>query len=163
MQRSRLVRTGLRTVCAIAVLMILLVPVLASGCGGGYSSPEEAVKAMLEARQEGDWASFKDTVLPDRVRELTADEEVSQRQAFEEQNVNFKDLKYKTESDESDKNKASVVITSGVITMMNPMTNQEESLNVDEVPEEGRTFTTQKYKGGWYVDVPLSMGSATEE
>ncbi len=149
------------TKTGLAVLLLLVAALavpFAAGCGGA-SSPEQAVNDFYEAIEAGDWNAYLDTVLPDNVRRMTPSDEQEQKKQFEEADFKYSGLKYKTVYDEKDKETAEVQLTAGEITGTNPSTNQKETTTIEEIKKSydiTPSITARKYKGSWYVDVPMA-------
>jgi hypothetical protein len=143
---------------ALLLLVAVLVVPFAAGCGGA-SSPEQAVNDFYEAIEAGDWNAYLNTVLPDNVRRMTQSDADDAKKQFEEADYKYSGLKYKTVYDSKNKEKADVELTAGKITGTNPSTSQKETTTIEEIKKTydiTPSITVQKYKGSWYVDVPMA-------
>ena len=145
-------RLGLRGLTRlIAVVLFLafcvsLVPL--SGCGG--DSPEAAVRKYLSAWQEGDWVEYKETVVPER-RKLSKEEDELAKQKFEQIEIKFEDIKMETTYDKKDKNRGTVSLISGKVSMTADVLGEPKT-ETKELPMEGWGFDVRKVNGAWYVD-----------
>ena len=155
-ERSRFKRVT-RLALVIAFSLFLSLTVFLSGCGA--SSPEEAVSNFYKAIEDQDWNAYLSSVYPENVRRMTETDTSEQEEQFNETSYKYTGLKFKTTYDKKDKSKASVELTEGKITGTNPMTNEEETTTIAEIKENygiTPTIETRKYKGQWYVDVPMA-------
>jgi hypothetical protein len=149
-KRTRTFRiTTAAVICAAISLTLMTV-----GCGP--STPEAAVQNLTKAINNGDWEGFLSSILPEKVRVMSDTEMQSQKKLFKENREEFAGLQMKVVFDKNDKNKAKVVLTAGKNTRVNPTTGQNETVNIKDYPEEGRTLNAVKFKGRWYVDITLS-------
>ena len=133
----------------IALLPLLLAVSVLAGCGN--NSPEGAVSKYLNALQGGDWNAFKATVVQ---QNFTKDQDALAKDKFEQLKVKFQDIETKTTYD---KNKATVVMTSGKVTttakiLGNPKT---ETVDIKKLDEPSRTYETVRIKDVWVVDTKL--------
>jgi len=142
----------------VAVLTAaVLLPLLLAGCGP--QTPDAAVQNFYKVIQNHDWNGYLSSILPSNVRRATDADLVSQKKTFMGNDYKYTALKLKTVPDKKDPSKASVQLTSGVVTGKNPQTGQTESTTIAQIKKQyGVTPTLQalKYKGRWYVDVPLA-------
>lgn len=141
-------------VAALALALVVVLSLLATGCGA--STPEQAVRDFLESIQENDWYGYLSSILPERVREMTGEDERLRRESFDESKQEFSEIKLKVEPDEEDKNRADVIMESGKVSYEDPETGKKTTESIESVPVEYRTIKTQKFKGSWYVDVQLA-------
>jgi uncharacterized protein YchJ len=137
-------RTRSSILISVVVLIIALtVPFFATGCGA--ESPDAAVREFYKAIETHNWNAYLASVL--------------QKKKFLENDFKYIGLKLKTTFNKSDKDKAEVELTAGVIKGKNPTTGKEESTTIAEIKKTygiTPTINTEKYKGTWYVDVPLA-------
>lgn len=148
-------RTRLTIVVALA--LALLVPALTAGCGA--STPQQAVDNFYKSIQARNWNAYIESVLPNNVRRMTQTDVQDEKKKFEQQNYTYEGLKYKTSYNKKDKNKAEVELTSGKISGTDPTTNQKQSTTIEEIKKSYNitpTISAVKYKGSWYVDVPMA-------
>ena len=138
----------------LVLSLLLALAVLLTGCGS--NTPEGAVKKYLGAMQSGDWEAYKAAVVP---QELTKEQEELARGAFKQVKVKVDGLKMETRYDESDKNKAAVILTDGKITYTAKILGETKSDTRDmkKVEKENRTLDTVRVKDVWYVDTKLGL------
>lgn len=143
-----------RHTCAVFLCFLLAVAMLLNGCGG--NTPEGAVNKYLNAMQSGDWEAYKAAVVP---QELTKEQEELAEGAFKQVKVKVDGLEMETEYDQSDKNKAAVVLTDGKITYTAKILgeNKSDTRDMKKVEKENRTLDTVRVKGTWYVDTKLGL------
>ena len=152
-----------RVVSAIVLLMLLAVPLAASGCGS--KTPEAAVEEFYTDIEEHNWNAYLSTILPENVRRMTEEDNKYEKERFEEGDFVYEDLEFKTVYNEENENEAEVELTSGKITGTNPMSGEKETTTIAEIKEQYEitpTFNIKKYKGQWYVDVPLASADMAE-
>jgi uncharacterized protein YchJ len=151
-------RTRSSILISVVVLIIALtVPFFATGCGA--ESPDAAVREFYKAIETHNWNAYLASVLPNNVRRMTQTDTADQKKKFLENDFKYIGLKLKTTFNKSDKDKAEVELTAGVIKGKNPTTGKEESTTIAEIKKTygiTPTINTEKYKGTWYVDVPLA-------
>lgn len=155
--------TGLAV--AVAVGLFLAVPVLLGGCGGA-SSPEQAVRNFYDAIEARDWNAYLSSIYPENVRRMTQADMNDEEKKFKEADFKYSGLKFKTVYDKKNKSKAEVELTDGKITGTNPMTNEKETTTIAEIKKNygiTPTINTRKYKGQWYVDVPMASADREQE
>jgi len=143
---------------------MLAVPFFTGGCGGA-STPQQAVENFYKAVQDRNWNAYLSSILPDNVRRMTESDLQDTKKQFESSDYEYKDLKYKTIPDPKDKNKAKVELLSGTIIGTNPATNQKESTTIAEIKKNYNitpTLDVEKYKGNWYVNVPMASADKEE-
>jgi hypothetical protein len=157
-------RNKARSVSVFAVLLALVLPFFAAGCGP--RTPEAAVSSFFNAIQDQNWNAYLDSILPDDVRSMSQTEQATTKEDFGKTVTTFKDLKYKTEVNDKDKNKATVSVVSGRISAKDPSTGQSQTTTVDEIKKtygKAPTYQTEKFKGRWYVDLEMeSLEPQTE-
>jgi hypothetical protein len=154
--RSKSRRTS-RTATVVVVAAALAAVLLAAGCGP--QTPDQAVNNFYNAIQAHDWNAYLGAVLPENVRRMTQVEIATQKKKFLAADFTYKSLKLKTAYDKQNPSKASVELQAGVITGTNAQTGKKETTTIAEIKKTygvTPTISTQKYKGRWYVDVPLS-------
>jgi len=152
-----------RVVSAIVLLMFLAVPLATSGCGA--KTPEAAVQDFYTAIEQHNWNAYLSTILPENVRRMTEEDVKYEKERFEEGDFTYEDLEFKTVYNEENENEAEVELISGKITGTNPMSGERETTTIAEIKEEydiTPKFTTKKYKGHWYVVVPLASADMAE-
>jgi len=152
-----------RAVSAILLLTFLAVPLAASGCGA--KTPEAAVGDFYAAIEEHNWNAYLSSILPENVRRMTEEDVQYEKERFEEGDFLYEDLELKTVPSEENENEAEVELTSGKITGTNPMSGKRETTTIAEIKEQydiTPKFNTRKYKGHWYVDVPLASADMAE-
>jgi hypothetical protein len=143
--------------------MLLAVPLVASGCGA--NTPEEAVQDFFTAIEEHNWNAYLSSVLPENVRRMTEEDIKYEKERLEEVDFVYEDLEFKTVYNEENENEAEVELISGKITGTNPMSGERETITVAEIKEQSDNtpkFDTIKYKGQWYVVVPLASADMAE-
>ncbi|MHB8895983.1 MAG: nuclear transport factor 2 family protein [Candidatus Geothermincolia bacterium] len=141
----------------VVLALALSVPLLAAGCGA--QTPEQAVRGFYKAIETHNWNAYLSSVLPDNVRRMTEVDMRKQKKEFLATDFTYKGLKLKTNYDPKNKNKADVELQAGVISGKNPTTGKTERTTIAEIKKNyGVTpaIGTQKFKGTWYVDVPLA-------
>ncbi len=147
-----------RAAILFAVLAAALVlPLLLTGCGP--QTPEAAVRSFYTAIQNRDWDGYLSAILPSNVRRATDADLASQKKKFMANDYKYLGLKLKTTPDKKDPNKAAVELTSGVVRGKNPQTGQVESTTIAQIKKQygvTPTLSTEKYKGCWYIDVPIA-------
>lgn len=146
-------RKTARIAVSMAIVVCVAVPVLAAGCAP--NSPEDAVQRFLNSIQKRDWNGYLSSVLPDNVRAMSELEMSSQREQFGKNTEEFQGLKLEVKKNKKNPDTANVVITGGSVVRKDPMTGKKEKTKFTDFPEEVRTLPAKKYKGYWYVDVPL--------
>ncbi len=136
----------------VALLLSLLTLSVLAGCG--TNSPEGAVSKYLNALQGGDWSAFKATVVP---QNFTKDQDALAKDKFEQLKVKFQDVETKTTYNKSDKNRATVVMTSGKVTTTVKILGKEktETVDIKTLEEPERTYETVRIKNVWVVDTKL--------
>ena len=75
-------------------------------------------------------------------------------------------LLFKTIPDNSNPNKATVEIVSGVLVVKDPSTGQTQRITIADYKKQvGKypTYDAVKYKGKWYVDVPLASADRPQQ
>ena len=152
-----------RAVSAIVLLMFLAVPLAASGCGS--QTPEAAVGDFYDAIEEHNWNSYLSTILPENVRRMTEEDVQNEKERFDEGDFVYDDLEFKTVYNEENENEAEVELVSGKIIGTNPVSGERETTTIAEIKEQydiTPKFNTRKYKGHWYVDVPLASADMAE-
>jgi len=151
-------RTKVTKLLMVAVLALALaVPLLSAGCG--VQTPNQAVRDFYNAIETHNWNAYLNSVLPDSVRRMTQVDVIKQKKEFLATDFTYKGLKLNTVYDRKDKNMADVELQAGIISGKNPTTGKTERTTVAEIKKNyGVTpsLATQKYKGSWYVDVPLA-------
>lgn len=155
MSRKGWLRDRGRLATGLVLVVALALPMLLAGCGA--QTPQQAVRDFYDARANGDWNAYLGTILPDRVRRMTPEDVSMQKESFEGGDFKYTDMKL--EVVEKGNDKAEVQLVGGKITSKNPMTNQEETWTIEEIKEmynETPSLDTVKYKGRWYVDIPMS-------
>ena len=141
----------------VMLMVVVAVPVLLAGCGP--QTPAAAVTDFYNSIQKSDWNAYLSTVLPESVRRMTDTDLADQKKKFLAGGYKYVGLRLKTIPDKKDPNKAAVEITSGVVKGKNPTTGQEESTTIASIKKQygiTPTLNTEKYKGRWYVNVPLA-------
>ncbi|MBN1289664.1 MAG: DUF4878 domain-containing protein [Actinobacteria bacterium] len=156
---------SLGNVFIIGLLMASVVlSVFASGCAP--DTPEAAAQSFFNAVESGDFGAFLDSVAPERVRRMSAEEKTMQEELLKSGESKYEGLKFEAKIDRKDKNKAVVTITAGKMTQKNPMTGEEQVVEFDKYEEEfgePATLDAVKYKNRWYMDIPLSQSDVPEE
>lgn len=139
---------------ALSLAVLLSSLVVLSGCG--ENSPSGAVGKLLDAWQGMDWNAYKQAVVPSE-RNLPEDLESLAKQKFEQVQVKLQGVKMSTSYDEKDKNRATVVLDGGKITIRAKILgeNKTETREVAKMPKEERTFEARKVNGVWYVNIKL--------
>lgn len=141
----------------------MVIPVLLTGCGP--STPEAAVQDFYKAIDDGNWDAYLGSVLPENIRRMTEEDARNEKERFLAGDSTFEELKFKTVYDKKDKNKAEVELTEGKITGTNPMTGEKETTTIAEIKEQYEitpSLGVQKYKGRWYVVVPMASADMAE-
>lgn len=157
MGKQRTMKTSARIVVIAALALTLAIPFMAAGCGA--STPAQAVSNFYKAIETRDWNAYLDAVYPENVRRMTDSDVTTEKKKFEQADFKYTGLKFKTIPDAKDKNNAQVELTAGTITGTNPSTNQKESTTIAEIKKSYNitpTVEVRKYKGSWYVDVPMA-------
>jgi hypothetical protein len=141
-------------ILVLTLIALLTAPVILAGCAD--NSPQGAVGQLLNAWQSMDWNAYKKAVIPSE-RNLQKDLEELAKQKFQQVQVKFTDIKTKTTFDEKDKNKATVILDGGKMTINAKILGEskKETRDVLKMPKEERTFQTQKVDGVWYVNIKL--------
>ncbi len=156
--KNRARKTGAYNLIVAVLVVFLVVPLVGIGCGGGFSTPQAAVSEMLKALfDKRDWSALRQTVLPERAREVTDEEDMQWREQFKELKEwesKLSDLKLQTKHENTEKTEATVSLKSGELTRKNPATKERETLDLTKIMPE--TYKVTKVKGKWYVDYPLS-------
>ncbi len=152
-----------RAVSAIVLLMFLTVPLAASGCGS--QTPEAAVADFYNAIEEHNWNAYLSSVLPENVRRMTEEDVQYEKERFEEGDFVYEDLEFKTVYNEENENEAEVELTGGKIIGTNPVSGERETTTIAEIKEQydiTPKFNTSRYKGHWYVVVPMASADMAE-
>lgn len=164
-----------------ALLIALVLPILISGCAP--SSPLEAVKRMLQARDDDNWDEFQSSILPDDIHTMTSKDIAYRKEWLKNMSqsilFNVKQLQFTEKNTGADT--AEVQITGGIITLKDPYykevkldtgkmqfsytdpeKNQPVTENISDqdaqaIIGEFLLYKTKKYKGGWYVDINLAQ------
>lgn len=141
-------------VLALSLVVLMSAPVMLAGCAD--NTPSGAVGRLLNAWQGMDWKAYKQAVVPAESN-LPKDLEELAKQKFQQVQVKFEGIKTKTAYDEKDKNKATVVLDGGKMTIKAKILgeNKTETRDVIKMPKEERTFETRKVNGAWYVNIKL--------
>lgn len=150
---KRTARIATITVLALA----LALPMFTAGCGS--QTPEQSVRDFYKAIETHNWNAYLGAVLPDNVRRMTEVDMQKQKKEFLATDFTYKGLVLKTKYDRKNKNKAEVQLEAGVISGKNPTTGKTERTTIAQIKKDyGVTpgIDTQKFKGTWYVDVPLA-------
>jgi hypothetical protein len=146
-----------KVVFIIAVATALAATLAVSGCGA--PNPQTAVQNFYKAIENHDWNAYLSAVAPENVKRMTAQDRSSQKKKFESTGFKYEGVKYKAIIDKKNPDKASVELTDGVIKGKNQQTGQQEATTIAQIKKDyGITpaLDTIKYKGRWYVDVPLA-------
>jgi hypothetical protein len=154
----------MRLSAVLVLLIALLVPVIAVGCGA--STPEEAVRNYYKAISDNDWNAYLYSVLPDNVRRMTSSDIQSAKKSLKDSEIDYSGQKFKTIPDKKDKNTAEVEMTAGKVSFRNPNTGEKSSMTVDEIKRTYNVNATDKvvkYKGTWYVDVPMASADMQQQ
>lgn len=157
MNNSRSRKRSLIFPTVVVLVLAIAVPLFATGCGA--QTPDTAVRDFYRAIETHNWNAYLNSVLPDNVRRMTSTDMADQKKKFLANDFKYLGLKLKTTFDKNDKNKADVELTAGVVKGKNPTTGKEESTSIAEIKKTygiTPTLTTEKYKGTWYVNVPLA-------
>lgn len=157
MGKPRTMKASARIVVIAALALTLAIPFMAAGCGA--STPAQAVSNFYKAIETRDWNAYLDAVYPENVRRMTGSDVTTEKKKFEQADFKYTGLEFKTIPDAKDKNSAQVELTAGTITGTNPSTNQKESTTIAEIKKSYNitpTVDVRKYKGSWYVDVPMA-------
>jgi hypothetical protein len=153
-----------RLYVTIAILIAVVIPVLACGCGP--STPQAAVENYYDAVSNRDWNAYLNAILPENVRRMTSADAQSAKGSFKDNSIKYTDLKFKTIPNAQDKNRAEVQMISGTVAFKNPNTGENKKMTVAEIK---RTYNVNaidkvvKYKGRWYVDVPMASADLTTQ
>ncbi|MCG2794576.1 MAG: hypothetical protein L6427_01670 [Actinomycetia bacterium] len=150
-------KRAIRAVSTIALLVFLAVPLVASGCGS--QTPEGVVRDFYKAIEDGDWNAYLSSVLAENVRRMTEEDVQYEKERLLEGDFTYEGLKFETVYDEKKENEAEVELIEGKITGTNPTSGERETTTVAEIKKQydiTPSFKTRKYKGRWYVDVPLA-------
>lgn len=150
-------RAGAWKALIVITVIAVGVPVLLTGCGA--QTPEAAVSNFYKSIESHNWNDYLNSVLPDNVRRATAEELRIQKEKFEDTEFKYVGLKFKTISDKKNKDKAEVELTGGAIKAKNPQTGKDETTTIAEIKKQygvTPTLKAEKFKGEWYVDVPLA-------
>ncbi len=156
-KEQRVMRARRRLCVMIAILLAVVLPVFAVGCGA--STQQAAVGNYYKAITGHNWNAYLNSVLPENVRRMTSSDLQSAKKSFNENEVKYTGQKFKTIPDKSDKNKAAVEMTSGKVSYKDPNTGEKKSMTVEEIKRTYNVNATDKvvkYKGAWYVDVPMA-------
>ena len=158
--------TGARTrpYIAIALLIMIVIPVLACGCGA--STPQAAAENYYEAVTSKNWNAYLNAILPENVRRMTSADIQSAKESFKESEVKYTDLKFKTIPDKKDENKAEVKMIAGTVSFRNPNTGEKSTMTVEQIKRTYNVNATDKlvrFKGRWYVDVPMASADMTTQ
>ena len=138
----------------LSLVFLISAPVVLAGCED--NSPGGAVGKLLNAWQSADWDAYKQAVVPAE-RNLPKDLDELAKQKFQQVQVKLGGVKMNTAYDEKDRNKATVVLDGGKITIKAKILGEDktETRDVIKMPEEERTFETLKVNGVWYVNIKL--------
>ncbi len=176
---SKMLKVAKRNCIFFLLIIVLTTPLLSSGCAA--STPVEAVEKFITGIDFNDWSAFKESVLPDEVRKMTREDVQHWRenvlpQVSESYKFNLEKLKFKVKPEK--KNRALVKIVEGkIIVIKGSKSNTDLTVDartetvsyVDAEKKEIVTekfsgqklytleFPVEKYKGRWYVDIPLSQ------
>lgn len=139
---------------ALSLVVLMSAPLMLAGCGD--NSPAGAVGRLLDAWQGMDWNAYKQAVVPAE-RNLPKDLDELAKQKFQQVQVKLQDIEMNTAYDAKDKNKATVVLDGGKMTIKAKILgeNKTETRDVTKMPKEERTFETQRVNGVWYVNIKL--------
>lgn len=139
---------------ALTLVVLMTASVALAGCGD--SSPEGAVSKLISAWQDMDWDAYKASVVPAE-RNLSKDQETLAKQKFQQVQLKYDDVEMKTTYDPKDKNKATVVLVGGKITVKAKILGEykTETKDVRELTDEEKTYETLKVDGVWYVNIKL--------
>ena len=154
---QRVTRAKARLCVVTVLLLAVVVPVLAAGCGA--SSPQAAVGNYYKAITDRNWNAFLNSILPVNVRRMTSSDLQTAKKSFKENEIKYSGQKFKTIPDNKDKNKAEVEMMAGTISFRDPSTGEKSSKTVEEIKRAYNVNATDKvvkYKGAWYVDVPMA-------
>jgi len=141
----------------IVLMLSMALGIFVGGCGS--QTPDAAVRSFYSSIQKHDWNAYLSSVLPENVRRMTEADVRSQKKDFLASDFVYKNLQLKNVYDRKDKNKADVQLEAGTIVGKNPSTGKTEQTTIAEIKKTyGVTpaIAAQRYKGRWYVDVPLS-------
>jgi hypothetical protein len=161
---QRITGARVRLSVVLVLLCAFLVPVFAVGCGA--STPEQAVSNYYKAISNNDWNAYLYSVLPDNVRRMTSSDIQSAKKSLKDSEIDYTGQKFKTIPDTTDKNKAQVEMTAGKVTFRNPSTGKKSSMTVEEIKRNYNVNATDKvvkYKGTWYVDVPMASADMQQQ
>lgn len=146
-----------RLALVLVLAAAMAVSIAAAGCGA--STPQDAVSNFYKAIEARNWNAYLGSILPDNVRRMTESDTLEAKKQFKEADFKYTGLKFKTSYDKKDKDKADVELTAGTITGTNPATKKKESTTIAEIKKSydvTPTIQVQRYKGKWYVDVPMA-------
>lgn len=167
MGENKSINTGRVTVVvAICLVVAMGLPAIALAVGQGASSPEKAVAEFYLSLEEGNWDGYLSSILPDNVRSMTQEDVIREKESFESSDFTYEDLEFKTVRNPENEDKAEVELTAGKIAGTNPMTGEEETTTIKEIKEEydiTPKLETARYKGSWYVDVPLAAADQPQQ
>ncbi|MBU1670540.1 MAG: hypothetical protein KKF41_14865 [Actinobacteria bacterium] len=164
MTESSGTRSGARSIGILVILLAIALPFAAAGCGP--QSPQAAVQDFFGAIQDQDWNAYLGSILPDDARSMSQEEQTTMKEDFEKTRTTFKDVKYETEYDKEDKDKATVSVVSGSITAKDEATGETQKTTVDELKKTyGKvpTYKTENFKGRWYVNLDLQPTATQTE
>jgi len=142
---------------AVVLTLALALSLLAAGCGA--QTPESAVRNFFAAIENHNWNGYLSAILPNNVRRMTDTDTREQKKGFLGNSFKYGGLKLNAKYDKKNKNKADVELTSGSFKVKNSQTGKEETTNVSKIKKQmGRApaLKTVKFKGCWYVDIPLA-------
>jgi len=139
---------------ALTLVVLMTASVMLAGCGD--NSPEGEVSKLISAWQDMDWDAYKASVVPAE-RNLSKDQEALAKQKFQQVQLKYDDVEMKTTYDPKDKNKATVVLVGGKITVKAKILGEykTETKDVRELTDEEKTYETLKVDGVWYVNIKL--------
>lgn len=141
------------------MLLILALGATTFAVGCGPQTPEQAVRNFYNAIESHNWNAYLGSVLPDNVRRMTEVDVQKQKKEFKSSEYKYTGLVLKTEYNKKDKDKADVKLEAGVVSGKNPATGKTERTTIAKIKKDyGVTpsIATEKYKGRWYVNVPLA-------
>ncbi len=149
-----------RTIKAVwVVILALSIASLTMAAGCGPQTPEKAVRDFYKSIEKHDWNAYLNSVLPARVRRMTESDIMEQKKEFLDSDYKYTGLKLKADYKGKDKNRADVELQAGLISGKNPSTGKTERTTIAKIKKEydvTPTIATRKYKGRWYVDIPLA-------
>lgn len=147
-----------RAALTVAVLAIALtLPLLLAGCGP--QTPEAAVQSFYSAQQNRDFNGLLSSVLPANVRRMTDADRAGVKKQVAQSQIKAQGLKFKTVPDKKGPDKATVDIVAGVLSVKDPATGQTQKITITDYKKQTGnypSYPTEKYKGRWYVDIPLA-------